>query len=199
VRGPPGWLRHLVGGRRPSGTGWPCCAAGVCSSRRRARFVQQRLGEAGGDGEVRSPLRRGHAGDDVSGRGLEPVELLADNFGVVPIHGVGKCVWFVLGDPSGPVANDGWGLPELQRRSRRCFLVIFRSCSTPFCTSAKRSCGSTPIQRGHPSPLIKARRRVPNLSTGNEDRRRGRPERDDADVLRTIRLQTRQRKAPSYC
>jgi PAS domain S-box-containing protein len=65
------------------------------------------------DGELRSPLRRRHAADDVSGRGLELVELLADDYGVVPIAGVGKSIWFVVGDPSRAVANDGWGPPEL--------------------------------------------------------------------------------------
>ena len=80
--------------------------------------VEVRVGVGNGvmievrDKDMRVPLPRGHADDDVSGRGLELVELLADNFGVVPIPGSGKSVWFVVGDPSGPTATDGWGLSE---------------------------------------------------------------------------------------
>jgi PAS domain S-box-containing protein len=59
-------------------------------------------------------LRRQHAVDAVSGRGLELVELLADTFGVVPIPGFGKSVWFVVGDPSQANVTKSWGddVPE---------------------------------------------------------------------------------------
>jgi PAS domain S-box-containing protein len=62
------------------------------------------------DQSDRHPLPRRHADDAVSGRGLELVEILADNFGVVPIPGFGKSVWFVVGDPSEPM-SDGWSDP----------------------------------------------------------------------------------------
>ncbi|MEU6477570.1 ATP-binding protein [Streptomyces sp. NPDC047017] len=41
--------------------------------------------------------RRPVAGEDTNGRGLFLVESLADDWGVCP-HGVGKSVWFELGD-----------------------------------------------------------------------------------------------------
>jgi len=53
--------------------------------------------------EVRDFVARGPrprvpvAGDDTGGRGLVLVESLADAWGVCP-HGVGKSVWFELGD-----------------------------------------------------------------------------------------------------
>lgn len=58
------------------------------------------------------PVPRGHEDDAVAGRGLELVELLADSFGVVSIPRGGKSVWFVVGDPDGPVVSDSWPVAE---------------------------------------------------------------------------------------
>jgi PAS domain S-box-containing protein len=67
------------------------------------------------------PLQRNHSDDAVGGRGLDLVELLADNFGVVPIAGAGKSVWFVVGDPGGAVRG-GWATVDTTSSSSRVIL-----------------------------------------------------------------------------
>src|SRR5881398_3212283 len=49
------------------------------------------------DGNPMLPARRGYDEQANTGRGLEMVELLADDFGMQPIDGDGKRVWFRLG------------------------------------------------------------------------------------------------------
>jgi PAS domain S-box-containing protein len=49
------------------------------------------------DGNSRLPARREYDENASTGRGLEMVELLADDFGVEPVDGGGKRVWFRLG------------------------------------------------------------------------------------------------------
>ena len=61
------------------------------------------------DGSPSSPQRRAHDQDAVSGRGLELVEGLADDFGVLATP-AGKAVWFSLGGVSAP-GPSGWREP----------------------------------------------------------------------------------------
>ena len=49
------------------------------------------------DGNPMLPARRGYDEEAPTGRGLEMVELLADDFGVQPLEDDGKRVWFRLG------------------------------------------------------------------------------------------------------
>ncbi|MDQ1694673.1 MAG: hypothetical protein QOJ03_26, partial [Frankiaceae bacterium] len=58
------------------------------------------------DGNSRLPTRRDYAEDASTGRGLEMVELLADDFCVEPLVGEGKRVWFRLGAAPGMPAPD---------------------------------------------------------------------------------------------
>ncbi len=60
------------------------------------------------DRSDRPPSPRRHVEDSVCGRGLELVELLADSFGVVPIPGYGKSVWFSLGNPGAKHLSQRW-------------------------------------------------------------------------------------------
>jgi PAS domain S-box-containing protein len=62
------------------------------------------------DGNPQLPSRREYGESAVTGRGMEMVELLADDFGVDPFEHQGKRVWFRLGEvpgtpitPAGPV------------------------------------------------------------------------------------------------
>jgi PAS domain S-box-containing protein len=57
------------------------------------------------DGSTHLPSRREYDEQASTGRGLEMIELLADDFGVEPIAGVGKRVWFRLGVEPGSVAG----------------------------------------------------------------------------------------------
>lgn len=59
------------------------------------------------DGNRMLPSRRGYDEDASTGRGLEMVELLADEFGIQPLDDGGKRVWFRLGGaPSEPTADE---------------------------------------------------------------------------------------------
>ncbi len=63
------------------------------------------------DGNPHLPSRRDYDDEAMTGRGLEMVELLADDFGVEPLEGDGKRVWFRLGavpgtPPGEPVAAE---------------------------------------------------------------------------------------------
>ncbi len=49
------------------------------------------------DGNPMLPARRGYDAEALTGRGLEMVELLADDFGMQPLENDGKRVWFRLG------------------------------------------------------------------------------------------------------
>lgn len=55
------------------------------------------------------PQRRRHDTEAVSGRGLELVETLASNFGVTPIPGAGKSVWFTVEDSPVSPSSGSWG------------------------------------------------------------------------------------------
>jgi PAS domain S-box-containing protein len=57
------------------------------------------------DGNPQLPSRREYDDSAITGRGLEMVELLADDFGVEPLADEGKRVWFRLGEvPGSPIA-----------------------------------------------------------------------------------------------
>lgn len=62
------------------------------------------------DRSPRPPLRRVHAVDADSGRGLDLVEMLSSRWGVAPVPG-GKAVWFEVPVPPGaapaPVSREG--------------------------------------------------------------------------------------------
>lgn len=59
------------------------------------------------DGNSQLPVRREYDEAAMTGRGLEMVELLADDFGVEPLDGDGKRVWFRLGAvPGAPAASN---------------------------------------------------------------------------------------------
>ena len=53
------------------------------------------------DGNPQLPSKREYDESAVTGRGMEMVELLADDFGVEPIDSDGKRVWFRLGEAPG--------------------------------------------------------------------------------------------------
>lgn len=58
------------------------------------------------DGNSRLPSRRDYDENASTGRGMEMVELLADEFGVEPLEENGKRVWFRLGEaPGTPAAH----------------------------------------------------------------------------------------------
>jgi PAS domain S-box-containing protein len=58
------------------------------------------------DGNPQLPSRREYDESAVTGRGMEMVELLADDFGVEPLADEGKRVWFRLGEnPGTPTAR----------------------------------------------------------------------------------------------
>jgi PAS domain S-box-containing protein len=60
------------------------------------------------DGSPQLPARRSYADDAQTGRGLEMVELLADDFGMETLDGQGKRVWFRLGaQPVGAQQTSG--------------------------------------------------------------------------------------------
>lgn len=59
------------------------------------------------DGNPRLPSRREYDENATTGRGLEMVELLADDFGVEPVDGGGKRVWFRLGAVPGTPVEPG--------------------------------------------------------------------------------------------
>lgn len=59
------------------------------------------------DGNPHLPSRRDYDENASTGRGLEMVELLADDFGVEQIAADGKRVWFRLGATPGLPADDG--------------------------------------------------------------------------------------------
>ncbi len=61
------------------------------------------------------PGRRPHSAESITGRGLDLVEGLADDYGLI-LRAVGKTVWFTLGDvqPPGP---SGWEHPEASKSS----------------------------------------------------------------------------------
>jgi PAS domain S-box-containing protein len=63
------------------------------------------------DGNPQMPSRRDYDDGAITGRGMEMVELLADDFGVEPLVEDGKRVWFRLGavpgTPSRGSTNDG--------------------------------------------------------------------------------------------
>src|SRR5206468_2493681 len=58
------------------------------------------------DGNPNLPVRRSYGGDAPTGRGLEMVELLADEFGMTPLEDDGKRVWFRLGAAPTAGADD---------------------------------------------------------------------------------------------
>jgi PAS domain S-box-containing protein len=59
------------------------------------------------DGNPTLPARRSYADDALTGRGLEMVELLADELGVTPLENDGKRVWFRLGAAPRAPAMEG--------------------------------------------------------------------------------------------
>ncbi|HEX4655353.1 MAG TPA: PAS domain S-box protein [Mycobacteriales bacterium] len=58
------------------------------------------------DGNAQQPSRRDYEENASTGRGMEMVELLADDYGVEPLEDEGKRVWFRLGDVPGTPAHD---------------------------------------------------------------------------------------------
>ena len=70
------------------------------------------------DGNPQLPSRREYDESAITGRGMEMVELLADDYGVEPIDGEGKRVWFRLGEvPGAPAAPVEQSQPvETERR-----------------------------------------------------------------------------------
>jgi PAS domain S-box-containing protein len=74
-----------------------------------------------GDGDPHLPSRRGYDEQASTGRGLEMVELLADDFGVEPLAERGKRVWFRLGvAPGTPTGESEPGVePALKTRTIR--------------------------------------------------------------------------------
>src|SRR3954471_8114566 len=68
------------------------------------RFVRVEVA----DGNPSLPARRDYDESAMTGRGIEMVELLSHEFGVVPIDGDGKRVWFrlVRGDTSGAATEE---------------------------------------------------------------------------------------------
>lgn len=73
------------------------------------------------DGNPQVPARRDYDEAAITGRGMEMVELLADDFGVEPLDDGGKRVWFRLGEvpgtPSAPIVTDGDVQSEIERRT----------------------------------------------------------------------------------
>lgn len=65
------------------------------------------------DGSTSRPLRRPHGEESVSGRGLELVEGLADDYGVLTTS-TGRTVWFSLGSAHAP-GPSGWPPPTGER------------------------------------------------------------------------------------
>lgn len=63
------------------------------------------------DGNSQVPVRREYGDTAMTGRGLEMVELLADDFDVEPLEGDGKRVWFRLGAVPGALAESAWSTP----------------------------------------------------------------------------------------
>src|SRR5690348_3465496 len=57
------------------------------------------------DGNPHLPARREYDENAGTGRGMEMVELLADDFGVEPLEENGKRVWFRLGEAPGTPAD----------------------------------------------------------------------------------------------
>ena len=57
------------------------------------------------DGNPHMPVRRDYDENASTGRGMEMVELLADEFGVEPLEDNGKRVWFRLGETPGTAAE----------------------------------------------------------------------------------------------
>ena len=53
------------------------------------------------DGNPQLPSRREYDESAITGRGMEMVELLADDYGVEPVEDTGKRVWFRLGETPG--------------------------------------------------------------------------------------------------
>ena len=58
------------------------------------------------DGNPQLPVRRDYDDSAITGRGMEMVELLADDFNVEPLHEGGKRVWFRLGEVPGTPMHD---------------------------------------------------------------------------------------------
>jgi PAS domain S-box-containing protein len=73
------------------------------------------------DGNSQLPSRRDYDENAITGRGLEMLGLLADDYGVEPVQGKGKRVWFRLGEvPGTPMlstARDGDGDAQSVRRT----------------------------------------------------------------------------------
>lgn len=57
------------------------------------------------DGNPQLPGRRDYDESAITGRGIEMVELLADDYGVEPVENQGKRVWFRLGEAPGTPAS----------------------------------------------------------------------------------------------
>ncbi|MBV9292687.1 MAG: hypothetical protein JO222_09575, partial [Frankiales bacterium] len=65
------------------------------------------------DGNPHLPIRRDYDENATTGRGLEMVELLADDFGVDPLEDDGKRVWFRLGVAPGTPTTPAPAEPDL--------------------------------------------------------------------------------------
>lgn len=86
------------------------------------------------DGDSRMPARRGYAEDATTGRGLEMLELLADDHGVEPLADEGKLAWFRLGVVPGTpvdesVTGHGAGIPQLTTTIRLVDLPVPLYCA----------------------------------------------------------------------
>lgn len=78
------------------------------------------------DGNPQLPSRRDYDDSAITGRGMEMVELLADDYGVEPVAGGGKRVWFRLGETPGtpdPAASSGDAVADVSRPTTTIELV----------------------------------------------------------------------------
>jgi PAS domain S-box-containing protein len=85
------------------------------------------------DGNAQQPSRRDYDENASTGRGMEMVELLADDFGVEPLEDEGKRVWFRLGEPPGTPPDSATTVPIVEPERRMTTVGLIALPVTLYC------------------------------------------------------------------